>query len=397
MKKTILVTLVAALMLFAFTACQDPIDVNGYVPSDLSISYNGNGVLVGQSFDPADFSGTITYKNGKTAPYTGTFTLGQNATTYSEGNNTVSAMIASGTGSTAAVVSATCNVVGYAPSALELGNLPTTVEQNGILNLAGSTLTVTYGEGQTTTLSYDDGEFTVGATVTATGAVGSEADVTLSGVYLFGKGSNYSSLIKGLDWSVEIVNPSVELAAKDMTTITATVVNKADNPVIVGEGGGAVEVQVTGSDGSKTRVLDPSEYTIENGLSSIVFTEAKTYTFQVRLNDKPSVVDELAVVVSDTLTNVSVLQKSTVKITAGTAKTLTGSDFDIKGIKASDGKTEVTTGFTNVVITPSYIAAHEAAGTRYVTVSFTYAGQTFTVENVEVTVEAAAVAGTGSL
>ena len=127
MKKSISAILVAALMLFAFTACQqEPIDVNGYVPAALSISYNGNGVLEGQPFDPADFSGTITYKNGQTAPYTGTFELENDVKTYGLGNNTVTAGIVSVSGSTVDGVSATCNVVGYAPTSITLENLPET-------------------------------------------------------------------------------------------------------------------------------------------------------------------------------------------------------------------------------------------------------------------------------
>ena len=262
MKKSISAILVAALMLFAFTACQqEPIDVNGYVPAALSISYNGNGVLGGQPFDPADFSGTITYKNGQTAPYTGTFKLENDAKTYSLGNNTVTAAIVSVSGSTADGVSATCNVVGYEPTSITLENLPeTAVSKSGsvTLDLSDVTAIVSYGDGETVTLAYED-EFLMGAEVK--GNVGAEVKVSPSGLYIYKVSTNYISKVADLDWTVEIVEASVD--HKAITEIKAVAL--ADSTAKTFYGDSVLDkslYKVTGTDGTAEWTLDDSEYNI---------------------------------------------------------------------------------------------------------------------------------------
>ena len=74
MKKFITIALAVA-VLFSFAACQEPIDVNGYVPTGLSIQYNGEDILAGEAFDATQYSATITYKNGKPGEYAGQFAL----------------------------------------------------------------------------------------------------------------------------------------------------------------------------------------------------------------------------------------------------------------------------------------------------------------------------------
>ena len=77
MKKFITIALAVA-VLFSFAACQEPIDVNGYVPTGLSIQYNGEDILAGEAFDATQYSATITYKNGKPGEYAGQFALMDN-------------------------------------------------------------------------------------------------------------------------------------------------------------------------------------------------------------------------------------------------------------------------------------------------------------------------------
>ena len=138
MKKSISVILVAALVLFAFTACeQAPIDVNGYVPSALNIKYNGNGVLVGQKLNPADFSGTIVYKNGETAEYTGTYQLAEDA--YAVGNNVVTAVIpTSATGSSSNIDINSFNIgPAILPSTFPLDNFSCSISfERGLVKIS---------------------------------------------------------------------------------------------------------------------------------------------------------------------------------------------------------------------------------------------------------------------
>ena len=398
--KKVFIGVLAALMLFAFVACDNNASVK--VPTGMTLAVSRTAYLEGEDFDPSTLTATVTYLDGSKETISGdalAFTV-NNGKDFgiNLGANSISATYGGALNGNSTVVGGSVYVTGYAPDSIVLANLPTTVEQNGGLDLTGATMTVTYAGDQTAELSWDAEEFKIGAKPASTaGTVGSKTAVTLSDVYLYDGSTNYAGKVTSFEWEVEIVEADVTLAAKDIKSIKAEVVNT--DPIIVGEGGGAVEVKVTGYSAAgqtgTARVLDESEYTIGNGLSSIVFSEVKAYVFQVTLNEDPSVVTNLSVDVKDSLTNISVAQKSTVTITEGTAKTLTSADFDIKGVKASDNTTEVTTGFTNVVITPSYIAAHETAGTKYVTVSFDYQNQTFSVENVAVTIAAKTTTGQG--
>ena len=71
MKKTILTIMVAAMMLVAFTACEQQVpDLNGQVPTNAIITQTGTFVE-GQMFDPTQFSVKLTYKNGYTETVSG--------------------------------------------------------------------------------------------------------------------------------------------------------------------------------------------------------------------------------------------------------------------------------------------------------------------------------------
>ncbi len=63
MKKTILVSLVAVMMLFAFTACEQPVPGLSKAIIDADIVQNGT-FFVGQPFDASKFSVNVTYSDG---------------------------------------------------------------------------------------------------------------------------------------------------------------------------------------------------------------------------------------------------------------------------------------------------------------------------------------------
>ena len=66
MRKNVFIGVLAALMLFAFTACeQEPIDVNGYVPTMATIVQN-SAIIEGQPITADLFTATVTFRNGKT-------------------------------------------------------------------------------------------------------------------------------------------------------------------------------------------------------------------------------------------------------------------------------------------------------------------------------------------
>ena len=69
--KKYFIGVLAALMLFAFTACeQQPIDMNGYIPATVSISQN-SVIVAGQAITPDMFTTTVTYANGETGSANG--------------------------------------------------------------------------------------------------------------------------------------------------------------------------------------------------------------------------------------------------------------------------------------------------------------------------------------
>lgn len=68
MRKTILIGMIAVAMLFSFTACeQQTVDVLGYEPTMVTVTQNGE-ILAGQTMTADMFTGTVTYRNGETAP-----------------------------------------------------------------------------------------------------------------------------------------------------------------------------------------------------------------------------------------------------------------------------------------------------------------------------------------
>ncbi len=94
MKKTILVSLVAVMMLFAFTACEQQPNVwnpNGKTPTMATITQTGSFVY-GQQFDASKFSVEVTYQDGTTSTVSGSsiVTLDDDTRSYVVDGDTVS-------------------------------------------------------------------------------------------------------------------------------------------------------------------------------------------------------------------------------------------------------------------------------------------------------------------
>ena len=216
--KKVFIGVLAALMLVAFTACeQEPIDMNGYVPSALSIQYNGTGALVGDKLDPADFSGVVTYKNGKTAPYTGTYSFEDSSTeAYKNGLNVISASIVSEVGaSSASVAAATCYVPAYIPEEIivDVTNAATEVEVSKSVPVTGLVVTAKYNGGQEMTL---DASY-INATATTTSA-DEDVKVTVAIADAYAGVWTTTKVTTSADWKIDVVEAAVD--HDDITSIT---------------------------------------------------------------------------------------------------------------------------------------------------------------------------------
>ena len=263
--KKVFIGVLAALMLVAFTACeQEPIDMNGYVPSALSIQYNGTGVLVGQELNPADFSGVVTYKNGKTAEYTGTYTLPDTQNNkYKADLNVVSAAIISEVSSSSAnVASASCYVPAYVPEEIvvdvtsavktvETDSSATAVPTTGLVVTAKYNggqempLDATYIKASVTSLAYEKED------VVVTVAVADDYSTAWSGV----------KVKTSADWKIDVVAAAVD--HDDITGIKT--VTLADSTAKVFFGDNVLDkslYKVTATDGTNDWTLDESEFTV---------------------------------------------------------------------------------------------------------------------------------------
>ena len=172
MKKSISAILVAALMLFAFTACEQQMPTYK-VPTGLTISTTKTDYIVGEVLDPSTFSGVVRYSDGSSDNLTGSELSFAGLTAITEGENTITVNYGGVTGKEATVVSATATVYGYKITDVVLGNLPTTVAQatsagdaNQPLSADGVTVTVTYN-GQTKELAAGSYALTLSANTTA--------------------------------------------------------------------------------------------------------------------------------------------------------------------------------------------------------------------------------------
>ena len=192
MKKSISAILVAALMLFAFTACEQQMPTYK-VPTGLTISTTKTAYLVGETLDASAFSGVVRYSDGSSDTLSGadlslSFSAenkdGKIAANANKVTATYGAANASGKANS---VSASTTVYGYYITSMTLGNLPETVAQSVSggdedqpISTEGVTATVVYN-GQTRELAA--GEFTIGSltidtrTPTAEGADGTDIDV----------------------------------------------------------------------------------------------------------------------------------------------------------------------------------------------------------------------------
>ena len=164
MKKTILTIMVAAMMLVAFTACEQqplfPAEKKVLAITDIT----GPDYLVGQEFNAADFTVTVKYTDNTEDTLNGAGLLtvtGFDATATAAGTYTVTAQVGATVNTATAGTSATATATGtfnvYDVDSIAITTQPTVLsfEENTTLDdsdLAGIVVTASYNKGKTMVL-----------------------------------------------------------------------------------------------------------------------------------------------------------------------------------------------------------------------------------------------------
>ena len=282
MKKSISAILVAALMLFAFTACEQQMPTYK-VPTGLTISTTKTAYLVGETLDASAFSGVVRYSDGSSDTLSGadlSLSLpAQNGKIVENANKVTATYGAVNASGKANSVSASTTVYGYYVTSMTLGNLPETVAQSVSggdadqpISTEGVTATVVYN-GQTRELAA--GEFTIGSltidtqTPTAEGADGTDIDV--ADVKVFGTTVQPEDIVTGKAVVTEYVSDPVFTEA-DIVSIAVGYLDEDDEFTTSGNvyindkiADSGLVVQATDKNGVKHvfASTESSKYTIE--------------------------------------------------------------------------------------------------------------------------------------
>ena len=280
MKKSISAILVAALMLFAFTACEQQMPTYK-VPTGLTISTTKTDYIVGEVLDPSTFSGVVRYSDGSSDNLTGSELSFAGLTAIAEGENTITVNYGGVTGKEATVVSATATVYGYKITDVVLGNLPTTVAQatsagdaKQPLSADGVTVTVTYN-GQTKELAAGSYALTLSANTTAV-TKENEDGVNISANLDVLNGESLASNVKMTTGKIVVTayvddDPDKVFDASTITSIEVGYLDDddefatADQVVYYGDSTNIFAVQATDAKGNKQVLTSGYTIQVENG------------------------------------------------------------------------------------------------------------------------------------
>ena len=325
MKKSISAILVAALMLVAFTACNN--EVPAYkVPTGLTIQVTRTDYLVGEAVDPSTISGTVDFFDGSSKALSGTelsysVTGGSNGL-IGKGANTILSTYGGTLGADNTLVSASARVMGYEVEKVVLGNLPTEVTQGTTPSTTASvptddvTVTVTYDNGQKTR-DLVAGEYNLQLTVDDTTPTDPDVEDDEVALYptltVFGQPVNARVITAG---SVEVIEaedvhgPAVSITSIALATDAhAYIGDNATNKALY-------EVKGDDEDGNEV-TLDASDFTLYfgNGVESGKFT-ATSATVYVQLNSDKSQTNSTTITVEDYIVSVRVANGSGEPVTS---------------------------------------------------------------------------------
>ncbi len=254
--KKVFIGVLAALMLFAFTACDNQM---GYkTPVGISAVASQTEYLEGETFDPSTVSIVVDYSDGSSRTMTGA-EAGLATAVIEEGANTYTVSYGVQTQYTSAPETM-ITVMGYKADSAVISNLPTTGTLNADgevdVDFSATTVTVSYNNGKTRTLEAGEykitpsikasagkqtataaltvfeqpvsstttpatWEVTVSAAPVEEGEFGTAKSITIK--YTDAKGNNItSSIADGTFYVDDVINWEVYLVDEDGNTKVAT-------------------------------------------------------------------------------------------------------------------------------------------------------------------------------
>lgn len=268
-KKSIFVVALAALMLIAFTACEQPVYK---VPTGLSVTSTRTAYLAGESIDMSTITGTLEYSDGSTRSVSGSelsvLSAGSGKFEFGYSN-----------------LKATLELTEYAVTditSLAISGLPTTVVKDSTTVDVKGVATLPNGE----TSNVD-----VELTIKGVDTVGASVEPTIS-VYNIGKDTVSREKVTGIDdWKVTVVTGE-DFDATKITSIKVEQTNpNADGKQWVLD---TVSYKVIATDANgTTKELTSGEYTWKDGKAPASSYQLKktaaTEKYVAILNSNPSI------------------------------------------------------------------------------------------------------------
>ena len=352
--KKVFIGVLAALMLFAFTACES----QGYkIPTGLTVTATKTSYLAGADLDMSTISGVLEYSDGSTRTISGS---------ELNGNRTASASVIFTYGTASGGLSATVDFTIYQPSEitkLTVSELPETAK-SGDTEFENVPAVATLPDGTTA-----DVKTTI--TVTAiSGSVGTSVAVTPSKVEV--DGTDLFAKTEGLDnWKVTVVNSS-DFNDKTIASLAIEYVNTTTPTAVAGTYyvDDVVTYKVYAVDGSGNRKeLTSGEYGVMGGktlpASFTVKEAAGTDEYKLYLASDPTKVTSTALKAPQGTACVEsvTFEKIAEKELAAAGGTLEVSQlstyYTVKAVKHGDSAS-FTPSADNTVITNGTWAANEA-------------------------------------
>lgn len=378
MKKSISAILVAALMLFAFTACEQPANIwnpNGKDVVEVTIASGDTDYLVNQAFDASRYTLDILYKDGTTAQKNGNGILQMDpAMNLLAGAKTIDVTLGGYNGSLVV------NYYNVDSISIETAPSKTTYDTDdtqGDISLDGISVVASYNGGKTVELK--DTEYAItkvaGAAYTAATkltetAEGETTAVTVAyktGDATYGAEAEFGITVAKAPETPVLADVTEIISAelKEEVFAGATTVNdvkNADNWTIIGRTANGAYT-VTSSDTSSV-AFDCADSMATAGAYKVKVTltvgSGKTVSTVVTIN------------VLEDLTNPRAVSALTITSTATEDVELSPEQFTNYVMATNAAGQEVKTGFRVVSINEDFIPRNETSAN--VEVTFTWAG-----------------------
>ena len=372
MKKTILTIMVAAMMLVAFTACEQQPNVwnpVGKTVEYVTIQSGDTEYLVGQPFDASRYTLAITYKDGTTGTENGNGILSvEDNAEDTAGSKSVDVTIGNYTG--------TLNVTYYDIDKLTIEGAATTSVVQGTtdpdkIDLTGATVTAYYANsGKTMELA--ENEYKVMSVVAKeVGADKGTVFVTYTGTTL--EESKYAT------FTVDVTEPGEVISAADVTAIKS--VTFVGDPIFAGSSAASAATstsnwKVVGTDGTNEYTFKANEFTVSAATNMTTPDDYAVYIVVTAATKTPNLTYSSAeVTVYDDLTGI--VATGPYALTKGSNEDYVLGDTDktslanmIRAIKS--GNQQVSGNFTIVDFDDPFIP--RTSNSKNVTATFTWDG-----------------------